>query len=269
MGNALSAVDYRDYDYAKAVNIFSTTLNGVSSYLTAVESSATTQFRSTQTGYTFSDLRRIAAMLRNIDLDRTSSYITIHKVSTHDAATEISYYRWRIENIIQQRAVQQTRLNALTDSISAYEKDPVIIAIREGNSVVSPTDVNKNYDDMISRKMDAQAAVASYSRSISFYERVIEGFQEVSKLGEDAWSTPEDIEKVNTYLANLNNKLNDLVENSIATVDEYYSQTAFANRIRILIPATVEEAPVISKMIVYVILASELIVFILILGMLS
>ena len=78
--------------------------------------------------------------------------------------------------------------------------------------------------------------------------------------------SPEDIEKVNTYLANLNNKLNDLVENSIATVDEYYSQTAFANRIRIMIPATAEDAPVISKMIVYVILASELIVFILIFG---
>ena len=166
MGNSLSVIDYREYDYAEAANIFSNALDSATSYLSSLEGIAGS-FRSTETGLTFQDLHRTANLLRSVDLDRISSYIVIHSVSENDAETEIAYYRWRIEQLEQQRSVQRTRFYALEDSINNYRKDDILIINGvNGNSVVSsPTDVNANYDSMIQDKLNAEASIASRTRS--------------------------------------------------------------------------------------------------------
>lgn len=256
MGNALGAVDYKDYDYAEAVNIFSTSLNNLTSYLSEVEESATATFRSVETGFTFQDLARTASTLRGVDLDRISSYIVIHSVSSFDAATEISYYRWLIENLTRERTIQRTRLASLTRSIEEYEKDPILIAVQDRGSVVADMeDLNGSYDSMIREKLSVQATIASYSRSISYYESVIEGFEN----GQNP--SPENIEKVKNDLAALNEKVNLLIENATKTVDEYYERAAFANRIRVLIPATGKHSPFISKTVVMIVFAVEALIF--------
>lgn len=256
MGNALGAVDYKDYDYAEAVNIFSTALNDVTSYLAAVQESATATFRSVETGFTFQDLARTASTLRGIDLDRISSYIVIHSVSSFDAETEISYYQWLIENLTRERTIQRTRLASLTRSIEEYEKDPVLIAVQDRGSVVADMeDLNGSYDSMIQEKLSVQATIASYSRSISYYESVIEGFMN----GQDP--APENIAKVESDLAVLSEKINLLIQNATKTVDEYYERAAFANRIRVLIPATGKHASFITKTVVLIVFVVEALIF--------
>ena len=257
MGNPLSAVDYQEYDYAEAANIFAGTLDSITSYLSNLESSAG-NFRSTKTGLTFQDLHRTANLLKGIDLDRLSSYIVIHSVSEHDAETEVSYYRWRIENLEQQRTVQRTRFASLTDSINNYRKDDIIIMNGiNGNSVVSsPENVNANYDSMIQEKLDAQASIASYTRSISFYESVIEGF-----LNAETSSRPEDIQVVKEYLEHLNEEVNELIRNITLTADEYYDRVAFTDEVRVLIPSMVEAEPLVSMTTVKVVAAIEALLF--------
>ena len=256
IGSPLGAINYADYDYAEAVNIFSTTLDKITSYLSAVESSSTAPFRSAETGFTFQDLRRAAATLRSVDLDRISSYIVIHSVSSFDAETEISYYQWRIEELTRQRAVQRAKLASLTRSIEEYEKDPVLIAMQDGNSVVaSETGLNDNYDAMIRQKLDTQSDIASFTRSISYYESVIEGFRNAEQ------SAQEDVEKVREYLASLNAKVNALIANTSKTVDEYYDRAAFANRVQVLIPATTGTSEGILRQAVLTVAAVEALVF--------
>lgn len=258
LNNPLSMIDYHDYDYAEAVNIFANALDNISSYLSTLNGGEGASFRSTKTGFTFQDLSRTLSVLRDVNLDRISSYVVIHSISTYDAETEISYYQWRIENLTRQRAVERTRLSSLTDSIDAYEKDSlVIIASQDGGSVVSGSQsINANYDDMIQRKLSAQAAIASYTRSISFYESVIEGFR-----NSGASSSPEDIAKVNEYLEILNNGVNHLIQNVSATADEYYEKVSFSNEIRVLVPATVEKTHLISSFAVKLVLAVEVLLF--------
>ena len=242
MGSPLNAVDYQEYDFAEAVNIFSSSIDSITDYISTMEGTGVKAFRSVETGFTFEDLRRTAEALRDIDLDWITSYIVVQSVSTYDAATAISYYEWLIENLLRQRTVERTRLAALKTSIEEYEKNPILIAVQDDNSVVtSAEDLNANYDDMITEKLKSQAVIASYNRSISYYERVIEGFQGAEL------SSPEDIEIVKAYLADLNRKMNDLTENAAKTVDEFYKKAAFSDRIRVLIPATVKTAPIIPK----------------------
>lgn len=258
LNNPLNMIDYHEYDYPEAVNIFATALDNISAYLSSLNSGAGASFRSTKTGFTFQDLSRILSVLRDVNLDRISSYIVIHSISTYDAETEISYYEWLIENLTQKRAVERTRLNSLTASIDAYEKDSlIVIASQDGGSVVSGSQsINSNYDDMIERKLAAQASISSYTRSISYYERVIEGFRESG-----ASSNPDDVAKVNEYLGILNDGVNQLIRNVSLTANEYYEKVAFSNEIRVLVPAVVEEIPLISTFAIKLVLVVEFVLF--------
>ena len=126
--NPLSAIDYREYDYAEAANIFSSTLESVSDYLQRVNNGPVAgAYRSAKTGFTFADLMSEVSDLKEIDLDRVTSYIVIHSVSANEPEAQISYYEWMIENLAQQRAVQRARLAALSDSIESYDKDSLVI----------------------------------------------------------------------------------------------------------------------------------------------
>lgn len=257
--NPLNMIDYHDYDYAEAVNIFSTTLDNISNYLSGLNSGSGASFRSTQTGFTFQDLSRVVSLLRNVDLDRVSSYIIIHSISRYDAETEISYYNWLIENLTRQRTVQRTRLASLSDSIDTYDKDSlIIIASQDGGSVVSGSgDLNANYDAMINEKLSAQATISSCTRSISYYESVIEGFQ-----NSGASSNPADVERVDEYLRILNESVNQLIRNVFLTANEYYEKIAFANEIRVLVPATAEKIPLISSLALKIVLVVEALLFV-------
>lgn len=257
MGNPFSVIDYREYDYAEAANIFNNTLNSASSYLSSLANAAG-NFRATQTGLTFQDLRRTANLLKSIDLDRASSYIVIHSVSDNDAETEIAYYRWRIEQLEQQRNVQRTRFYSLEDSINNYRKDDILIINGiNGNSVVSsPTDVNANYDSMIQEKLDAEASIAACTRSISYYERVIQGFQTA-----EVTSRPEDIAFVRESLESLNEKVNQLILDISQTVNEYYDTVAFIDEVRILIPPTLQSPSLITLTTVKIVVAVEALLF--------
>ena len=262
MGNALSAVDYRDYDYAEAADIFSKTLSNISDYLSNLNQGAGASFRSTETGFTFRDLSRIASLLQDIDLDRLSSYIVIHSVSSYDAETEISYYKWLIEDLTRQRAIERTRLASLTDSIDSYEKDSVIIFSGPDESMVANSnDVNANYDAMITEKLSTQSRISSYTRSISYYERVIEGFQESG-----ASSNPEDIERVEQYLETLNESVNQLIENISRTANEYYKIVAFSSQAKTLVPATAKSVSLISRLTIKIVIAVEALLFLLYAG---
>ena len=265
MGNSLGVIDYREYDYAEAANIFNNTLSTITSHLSSLEDAAGS-FRSTDTGLTFQDLRRTASVLKNIDLDRISSYIVIHSVSENDAETEIAYYRWRIEQIEQRRNVQRTRFYALEDSINNYRKDDILIINGvNGNSVVSsPTDVNANYDSMIQDKLDAEAAISSSTRSIRYYESVIEGFETA-----EATSKPEDNAFVRESLKILNEKVNQLISNVNRTANEYYETVAFVDEVRVLIPPTSEVPPLITMTTVKIVLAVEALLFFGYMGMAS
>ncbi len=234
--NPLSAADYREYDYAEAANIFSSALNNISSYLSQVSGGyMAAAYRSNETGFSFDDLSNMASSLKEIDLDRITSYIVIHSVSSNPPATQISYYEWLIESLSQRRAVQRTRMNSLAESIGAYEKDSIVILSGQDGLSVAPgmENLNANYDAMIQEELDAQRLISSYNRSISYYEYVIEGFRQAG----DNESAPEDIQAVEAYLAELYGKVSELARNVSLTANEYYERVAFSNQVRILLPA--------------------------------
>lgn len=235
MGSAVNVVDYTEYDYAEAVSIFSSTLDTLSDYIDSIQGEDTGSFRSVTTGYTFADLSRTLTMLKQVDLDRVSSYVQVNSVTVYGADYVISHYDWLIENTRRLRAVQETKLASLTESIQAYEKDPVIFAVSEGNTLAATqADVNAYYDSMIQQKLETQRVISTYDRMINYYESMIAGFRENANV------RPENVAKTTEYLSQLNSKLNQLIEDVKQTVDEYYDTAAYTDRVRILMPPVAE-----------------------------
>ena len=92
LGSSVVAVDYKDYDYPEAVDVFDSTLDSLKQYVQKLSNDDTTNFRSNETGYTFSDLLTTIDTVKSADLDALSSYITINNI-TNDKEMLLTYYQ--------------------------------------------------------------------------------------------------------------------------------------------------------------------------------
>lgn len=78
--SAVVSIDYTEYDYVDAVDVFDSSLGSLKNYIDELAASDNTRFRS-ETGYTFADLSSSIDTVRNEDLDWISSYITLNNVT--------------------------------------------------------------------------------------------------------------------------------------------------------------------------------------------
>lgn len=233
LGSAVVALDYNDYDYAEAVDVFSTTLTTLKSYVTNLASDDTTRFRSSTTGYTFSDLSEAIKAIQSMDLDIISSYITVNNV-TKDKDTLIYYYEYRIQNLNRSKTIASENLAAITESINNYEKDTVMIfGNGTENTDTQYTMASDKYNSLIQQKINTQNELSTVTQQIDFYNERLKALKS-NPAGSEAKQ-----EKVEADLAKLNEKVNTLIDSVNKTSDEYYNTVTFANAYNILVPASV------------------------------
>jgi hypothetical protein len=267
LGSAVSVVDYSTYDYAEAVNIFSNSLDSLEEYLNNLKTSDTSSFRSSQTGYSFDDLLSTVDILKNVDLDRVSSYITINNVTKNDKDSMVSYYKYLIQDLNKQKAVSQSTIDSIDDSLEKYEKDPLILVVGTDSDSdnddatnetqqTTSTDLNQTYDELITQKLEEQKKVSEYNKDIKYYNTIVTALSKSNSVKES------DIEKVEGYLSTLNTKINELISDVNDTSEDFYSNVAFADAYKILVPASGSETEVISGNVKTPVILSEAILFI-------
>ncbi len=231
LGNAISTLDYTEYDYSQAVDVFDSTLDRIETYLDNLSKTDKTRFCSTTTGHTFSDLSESVAMIRNVDLDVLTSYITVNNV-TKDKVSLEAYYNYRIEELTRNKKVAEDELKTVTDSIKNYEKDTIIVYGGEGQDVSEYTQSSDAYNDLINQKIEAQ-------KKVSNYEQQIQKAQErLTKMKSTSAASKKQVKKIEEDLASLNEKINQLMEEVNATAEEYYKTVYLANAYSILVPAS-------------------------------
>ena len=238
LGNSVVAVDYKDYDYPAAVDVFNETLDDLDLYIQKLQRNDMTNFRSNVTGYSFSDLRAAVNTIKSADLSSLSSYITINNI-TNDKEQLITYYEYRIEQLERELKVSESKLKSITDSIDAYEKDKLLIfGMNDENTENSYTQASKKYDDLIEEKLEVQDSVSRSKQNISYVK------DRLSALKENNSKKSEDIENVEQRLEEIYNKILNIIDITNTTSDEYYENIVFAEAYNILVPATGEEPKV-------------------------
>lgn len=242
-GDALAAVDYTGYDYPQALDLFSSTLSSLQGYVNRLSTEDETRFRSTITGYSFSDLNEAINTMRSVDCATLSSYV-LGKNVTKDKDALMTYYQYRIDTLTRSKQSAEEKLVSITDSIANYEKDSIVIMAGSENSSGTPlTQPSEAYDDLIQQKTDAQASVSSYQQQINDYTSRMDSLKKKS-LG-----NAKDKEKVEADLAALGDKLNQLINSVNETADEYFETASYANSYSVLVPASGSVSNAISNAI--------------------
>ncbi len=237
-GDALTSVDYTQYDYPQAIDVFTTTLNSLQGYISHLSEEDTTRFRSTETGYSFSDLNEAIATMKTVDLATVSSYVYGKNV-TKDKDVLVTYYEYRIDTLTRSMNSAKEQLVSITESIENYQKDAVVIMAGE-NSNTPLTQASEAYDELIQQKVDKQASVSTYQQQIQDYTERLETLQKKSV------GSTKDKEKVDADMAALGEKINTLVESSQITADEFFETASYEQSYNVLLPASGSVSNVIS-----------------------
>ncbi|MCR5729518.1 MAG: lipopolysaccharide biosynthesis protein, partial [Ruminococcus sp.] len=222
LGVSITSIDYSDYDYSEAVDVFKSNLSTLTKYVRGLADADTKQFRSSQTGRTFNDLAQAAKTISSIDLDRISSKIAINNITKNKADT-IAYYEFRIDELNREKDAYTERLANVTNSIKDYQKDSLLImSTTEGTNA----ELSKNsgeYDKLVERKESIAADLAETKQSINYY------IQRKEKLEKAVTSTEQMQKEVEEDLAKVSQKLDKLVQDTETTADEYYRIVEFAH----------------------------------------
>ena len=261
LGSAVNALDYKEYDYSQAIDVFDSALSTLQDYVSTLSSKDNSRFRSIATGYTFSDLAESIATIRDVDLDVISSYIVVNTV-TKDKDTLLAYYNYRVENLNRQKKISEDELKTVKEAIEQYEKDTIII-YGEKQDTSQYTEASEEYDNLINRKISAQKSVSSYSQKIDKYQK------RISELNGTTVASKAKMEKVEAELEDLSNKVSNLLELVNQTADEYYETIYLANAYNILVPANTSGLITLKSIIksaIPICLVLEGLIFVLYLG---
>ena len=242
MGNAVSAISYEDYDYPEAVDVFSNSLGILRNFVRQLSSEDNTLFRSTETGYTFNDLYSTINTISSVDLASISSYIDKNNV-TKNKEKAITYTEYRIESLKRYQTECEEKIKQYGESIGKYSKDQVLVFGGTDNINTQANVASEQYDKMFSQENSVAAELAKTKKDIAYYETRLE------RLKTGKINSTVDIAQVETDLASLNEKLNNLIGVVSKTSEEYYRTVTFANAYNILVPASLSSIDVVGIVI--------------------
>ncbi|MBP0978251.1 MAG: lipopolysaccharide biosynthesis protein [Oscillospiraceae bacterium] len=241
LGSSLAALDYKDYDYAEAIDVFDDALNKISSYVSQVEkteiqngsSTNSNRFRSSDTGYTFPDLSETISTLRTIDLERISSYVTINTI-TKDKDTLLTNYTYQVELLERQKAVYSDSLATINASIAGYQKNTVMIYGSDSDEKrnMTATQASEEYDNLFRKKEQIQSDLSETIQKINLYNKRIERLNSSTAVNSAAKKA-----KVEDDLEKLDKQLKELIDLVNRTTDDFYRTVVFSKAYNILVPA--------------------------------
>lgn len=256
LGNALNSVDYAEYDYSAAVDVFNSTLNSLKGYVNNLSSSDSTRFRSSVTGYTFSDIRESIKSVQNIDLSLIDSYLRVNNIAKDKDQLQ-AYYEYRIE--MENRALKsyEENLVAIKEAVENYKKDQINV-FTNGSINTESTVASEEYDKLINRQLSMQSNVTEAKQSIAYYNDRLAALHRSLSAGSGK------VERVEKDLEAIDKKVKTLIKVVEDTANDYYQNVSLANAYTILVPANSEVSASIKtgiKNVIYPLIGIELVLF--------
>lgn len=244
LGNAVNIIDYNDYDYTEVVDLFDSSLSILKTYVRQLSNEDQTRFRSSVTGYTFSDLYRAIDTVETINLDKISSYISVNNL-TKDKDSALAYYEYRIKALTRQKSQYEEEIKAFDASIESYEKDQIIVfGAGTDETNTQSTLASEQYDKMIDEKNQIVKNLAQTKQSINYYKERQESLKSSSGT-----ASANKIETVEADIATLNEKVGNLINLVADTAEDYYMNVTFKNAYNVLVPATNTSSDRVSRII--------------------
>ena len=256
LGTALAANDYTDYDYSQALDMINVTLRSLKRYINNLSSDDSTRFRSTETGYTFADLRESINAVQDMDIAMIDSYLRANNISK-DPELLKSYYENRIDYLNRELKSEENHLETVQTLLSNYQKDQVIIFSNDQMNTQSSI-ASDEYDKLINRVSSAASDIAETKQMIEYYN------ERLTTLDRNVYANSAKVSRVERDLEKLNEKVNTMIEVTRQTADDYFENVSLANAFNVLVPATSDAFSVIKtgiKKVLYPVFGLEMVLF--------
>lgn len=214
------------YDYLETVEIMDNSVSDILDYLNTQKTNYP-DYRSSKTGYSFSDLYSV---YENVDTDtvpRLFSYVLQNKI-TYDQDLLIMKYNNRIhkdELDIETKKTQLTELKSLIDSYANKSKEQIQYKDKNDDNenlvlknVETNTSTNKTtYDDLILQYVDTLESRKQLDVDIDYCKNILQVFNENINTSSDIAQTCKDNiekenEKIETYYHILYSSVTELNE---------------------------------------------------------
>ena len=233
LNQVITSVDYDAYDYIDSVEILSSNLSSLRSYLSELASKDNTRFVSQASGYSFTDLIGMIDTLQAEDIQWITSYITSNNI-TKDRNLLIDYYQYKIEDAQRALVQQDSRLYTLNGLIDNYVKTTAIFPIlrdaRSSDETFSTayefSQPSAMYDALINEKIACQTNLSSTQEQIALLQRRMERLQ-----AEESSGNPQLVEQ---RLSAVNEKITRLMEDVGVSSDEFFKTSLLKDAIQVL-----------------------------------
>lgn len=246
-------IDYKEYDYAQAVDFIETQIDIMQKYVTERKQQAP-EFRSSATGLSFGDISSALDTINSTDMSTLSSYVESHNL-TKDRARQIEYYEYRIKKFNMDISEYNVQLSNIQSVVDKYQKDPVVILSSQETSQ-QIEQKNAYYDELLRQKLELSDKIAQLNTDLNETYALLNTASSVGGGNTQAEYDYADgrMEKLTATIA----KWADLTEQ---TTQEYYTTTLFSNAYKIGVPAKYSVAGGIVAMAKKIMIAVAVTVF--------
>lgn len=222
-------IDYKDYDYAEAMDMLETQLEIMQDYVNERRSQAP-EFRSSGTGLSFGDISMALSTVSDVDIANLNSYIESHTL-TKDVQRQREYYEYRIKRYNMQIEENQVELSNIQSVIDRYQKDPlVIVSSQETTQEIQQT--NAYYDQLLQQRLAISAEIASLNTKLNETYTLLNAVS-----GGVGKNTQEEYDYADGKLNSLTETIAKWADLTEQTAQEYYATTLFSNAYKISVPA--------------------------------
>ena len=238
MGVAVKGIDYLDYDYTEALDVLSSQITTMSSYVSGLEQRAS-DFRSVATGYTFADINASLEIVHSTDIALADALVFSYNL-TKDRTLLATHLTYQVEENERQLGVAQRTLDTINAKLNAYQKDTVMMmgtdAQQNMQTGMSLTLASTEYDALIKQSIEASTKVARLQAVINKLKVRIEKAQDSDSVLTQAEYNRR-CEEAEARLSTVSQKLAGWVSIIEQTAQEYFETEEFDDAFKVLLPA--------------------------------
>lgn len=225
----IGSMDYTEYDYPDVVQVMNTQINTVQEFLKR-KTEEDSNFRSSETGYSFADLNRSFDILITVDTSKLESLVNSNTL-TKDRDKLIKAYEYKVKRMELDRAKKNSEAEEAKKLMDQFKKEDFVIIPDGTGKDLRTENPQSYYNTLAETAIKASVEATSLQHEIDYYKKEIERLVSVSDRANIQLTTEAD-QLINTT----KEKLLDLINTTNQTIEDYYSYK-YGNSIRQIAPA--------------------------------
>lgn len=235
--NSIGKLNYDEYDYPEITTVMHNQVDILRNYLNAkLNQKNGSVFRSTKHGVSFSDIIGNINVIDSTDIGRLDAVIGAYNL-TKDKEKLIKLYEYRIKKFELNKNKKDDEAKIVFDMLEKYQKDKNLIMIpgsvdaNNGTGILEFDKTNDYYNQLAQRYTDSGVESTNSQHDIEYYKK------EIEKFNNDNISQPEKEQaekQVVEMIPGIVEKLNNWIEITNDSVDEYYNKYFIYDSIKVL-----------------------------------